>query len=188
MVPYLKRALSNLFRPAVTEKFPAGEPPKAAEGYRGRISYDPTLCINCGMCMRVCAPQCMTRTIKPLEGGAQAFQTKGLFGRRRKIHHHASKAPAGALGLDVPGQLFRLAEGKPGRFVQPHQPTPCRKLQLRPLQAAGFADAVIQTHAGQARPLCLCCIGSGHRQKYLGFFQHCHLTSCNLSRNCDTIS
>ncbi|MBE6962438.1 MAG: hypothetical protein E7445_08295 [Ruminococcaceae bacterium] len=71
MFPYLKRALSNLFRPAVTEKFPAGEPPKAAEGYRGRISYDPTLCVNCGMCMRVCAPQCMTRTIKPLEGGAQ---------------------------------------------------------------------------------------------------------------------
>ena len=23
------------------------------------------------MCLRVCAPQCMTRTIKPLEGGAQ---------------------------------------------------------------------------------------------------------------------
>ena len=56
MFPYLKRALGNLFRPAATEAFPAGEPPKAPEGYRGRISYDPTLCINCGMCLRVCAP------------------------------------------------------------------------------------------------------------------------------------
>lgn len=71
MIPYLKRALSNLFRRPATEKFPAGEPPKAAEGYRGRIAYHPDLCINCGMCIRVCAPQCITRTIKPLENGDQ---------------------------------------------------------------------------------------------------------------------
>ena len=71
MLPYLKQSFKNLFKKPSTEAFPAGEPPKAAEGYRGRISYDPTLCINCGMCMRVCAPQCMIRTIKNLEGGDQ---------------------------------------------------------------------------------------------------------------------
>lgn len=71
MLPYLKQSFKNLFKKPSTEAFPAGEPPKAAEGYRGRISYDPTVCINCGMCMRVCAPQCMTRTIKNLEGGDQ---------------------------------------------------------------------------------------------------------------------
>ena len=71
MLPYLKRALGNLFRAPATEKFPAGEPPKAAEGYRGRIVYHADRCINCGMCLRVCAPQCMTRTIKPLENGDQ---------------------------------------------------------------------------------------------------------------------
>lgn len=71
MLPYLKRALGNLFRAPATEKFPAGEPPKAAEGYRGRIIYHADRCVNCGMCLRVCAPQCMTRTIKPLENGDQ---------------------------------------------------------------------------------------------------------------------
>lgn len=71
MLPYLKQAFCNLFRRPATRSFPKGEPPKAAEGYRGRIIYKPELCINCGMCMRVCAPQCMTRTIEPLENGDQ---------------------------------------------------------------------------------------------------------------------
>jgi len=71
MLPYLKQAFCNLFRRPATGSFPKGEPPKAAEGYRGRIIYKPELCINCGMCMRVCAPQCMTRTIEPLENGDQ---------------------------------------------------------------------------------------------------------------------
>ena len=71
MLPSLKQAFCNLFRRPATEAFPKGEPPKAAEGYRGRIIYKPELCINCGMCMRVCAPQCMTRTIEPLENGDQ---------------------------------------------------------------------------------------------------------------------
>lgn len=71
MLPYLKQAFCNLFRRPATGSFPKGEPPKAAEGYRGRIVYKPELCINCGMCMRVCAPQCMTRTIVPLENGDQ---------------------------------------------------------------------------------------------------------------------
>lgn len=71
MLPYLTQALRNLFRRPATEAFPKGEPPRAAEGYRGRIVYKPELCINCGMCLRVCAPQCMTRTIVPLENGDQ---------------------------------------------------------------------------------------------------------------------
>ena len=71
MFPYIKTALKNLVNKPVTEAFPAGDPPKAAENYRGRLSYDPTKCINCGMCIRVCSPQCITRTVKPLENGDQ---------------------------------------------------------------------------------------------------------------------
>lgn len=71
MLPYFKKALSNLFSKPSTMAFPAGEPPKAQPEYRGRITYDPTLCVNCGMCMRVCAPACITREIKPLENGDQ---------------------------------------------------------------------------------------------------------------------
>lgn len=71
MLPYLKKAVTNLFKKPSTEAFPAGDPPKAAEGYRGRIHYDPTKCMNCGMCLRVCAPQCMHRDIEKLENGDQ---------------------------------------------------------------------------------------------------------------------
>ena len=71
MLPYVTKALSNLFKKPSTEAFPAGEPPKAAPHYRGRLHYDPTLCINCGMCMRVCAPQAITREIVKLENGDQ---------------------------------------------------------------------------------------------------------------------
>lgn len=68
-IPYLGTALTNLFKRPVTEAFPSKEPPKAQEGYRGRISYDSSKCINCGLCERVCAPHCMTRTQRPVEGG-----------------------------------------------------------------------------------------------------------------------
>ena len=71
MLPYLKQSLRNLFRAPATESFPKGEPPRAAQGYRGRIEYHPEKCVNCGMCLRVCAPQCMERTIEPLPNGDQ---------------------------------------------------------------------------------------------------------------------
>lgn len=71
MLPYVTKALSNLFRKPSTEAFPAGEPPKAQPGYRGRIEFHPELCINCGLCSRVCAPQCMEKTIEKLENGDQ---------------------------------------------------------------------------------------------------------------------
>lgn len=71
MLPYLKKALINLVSKPSTELFPKGEPPKAAEGYRGRLHYDPQKCLNCGLCLRVCAPQCMQREVEKLENGDQ---------------------------------------------------------------------------------------------------------------------
>ena len=71
MLPYLKQSFKNLFSKPSTDAFPAGPAPKAAENYRGRIAYDPEKCINCGMCMRVCAPQCIERTVNKLENGDQ---------------------------------------------------------------------------------------------------------------------
>lgn len=71
ILPYLGQALKNLFRKPATEKFPAGDPPTAQPGYRGRIAYDPKVCVNCGMCQRVCAPQAISRDIRPLPGGDQ---------------------------------------------------------------------------------------------------------------------
>lgn len=71
MLPYWKQALSNLFKKPSTMAFPAGDPPKAQEGYRGRITFNPDTCVNCGMCERVCAPQSITRTVKKLDNGDQ---------------------------------------------------------------------------------------------------------------------
>lgn len=69
LLPYLGSALTNLFRKPVTESFPKGEAPKAQPNYRGKLSYDAGKCINCGLCERVCAPNCMTRTQRPAPGG-----------------------------------------------------------------------------------------------------------------------
>ncbi len=70
MFPYIKEALTQVFGKPSTENFPAVIP-EAPDGYRGRIVYHPELCINCGLCLRVCAPQCMTKTAVPLENGDQ---------------------------------------------------------------------------------------------------------------------
>lgn len=66
MLPFITKALSNIFAKPNTIAFPAGPAPKAQPNYRGRIAYDPTLCLNCGMCERVCAPNAMTRVEKKL--------------------------------------------------------------------------------------------------------------------------
>ena len=69
LLPYLGTALGNLFKKPVTQAFPLGDAPAAQPGYRGRIAYDATKCINCGQCERVCAPHCMTRTQRPALDG-----------------------------------------------------------------------------------------------------------------------
>lgn len=70
MFPYIKEAVTQIFGKPSTENFPAVVP-EAPDGYRGRIVYHPDLCINCGLCMKVCAPQAMTKTVVPVEGGEQ---------------------------------------------------------------------------------------------------------------------
>ena len=61
ILPFIKVAVPNLFKKPSTENFPA-ENVIAAADYRGRIAYDGEKCINCGMCIKVCAPEAITRT------------------------------------------------------------------------------------------------------------------------------
>lgn len=68
MFPFLKEAVSNVFSKPSTRNFPA-ENVDAKPGYRGRISYDPEKCINCGTCIKVCSPSSITRTYEDVEGG-----------------------------------------------------------------------------------------------------------------------
>ncbi len=67
-LPFLKVALSNLFKKPSTENFPAENVP-AKKGYRGRIAYDPEKCVNCGSCVKVCSPAAITRSFEEVEGG-----------------------------------------------------------------------------------------------------------------------
>lgn len=61
MIPFLKVALSNLFKKPSTVPYPS-VPSEAAEKYRGRISYDGDKCVNCGMCYKVCSPGAISTT------------------------------------------------------------------------------------------------------------------------------
>lgn len=70
MIPYLKEAIGNLFKPSVTSKFPES-PVETPNNYRGRISFDEKNCIGCGMCIRVCSPGAITKTVKAVDGGQE---------------------------------------------------------------------------------------------------------------------
>ena len=68
MFPYLTAALGNLFRKPSAEQFP--DPEKMGmPRYRGRISFDADKCVDCGMCIKVCAPMAITREEEETEGG-----------------------------------------------------------------------------------------------------------------------
>lgn len=66
--PFIKDAVAQLFKKPSTELYPIVKK-EAPQGYRGKIVYHPDKCVNCGMCMRVCAPGAITRTIEKKEDG-----------------------------------------------------------------------------------------------------------------------
>jgi formate hydrogenlyase subunit 6/NADH:ubiquinone oxidoreductase subunit I len=68
--PFVKHALKGIFQSPVTEKYPKVKP-VIPQKFRGKIKFHSDLCISCGLCMRVCSPQAITRTIKPVEGGQE---------------------------------------------------------------------------------------------------------------------
>lgn len=68
MFPFLKTAVTNLFREPATEAFPNPEA-RGLGAYRGRISFNPDSCVDCGECIKVCAPIAITRTEEAVEGG-----------------------------------------------------------------------------------------------------------------------
>jgi formate hydrogenlyase subunit 6/NADH:ubiquinone oxidoreductase subunit I len=65
-IPFVKEAITNFFKSPVTNRYPYAQPvvPKT---YRGRIRFNADLCVGCGMCMRVCSPTSITKTVKTLD-------------------------------------------------------------------------------------------------------------------------
>lgn len=66
--PFIKEAVSSLFKKPSTELYPFVKK-EAPAGYRGKIVFDPEKCIACGMCIRVCAPGAITKTSEKVEDG-----------------------------------------------------------------------------------------------------------------------
>ena len=64
--PFIKEALLNLFSKSSCDMYPVKSAP-AMPNYRGRIKYDPTKCMGCGMCERVCAGGAISRVIEKTE-------------------------------------------------------------------------------------------------------------------------
>lgn len=77
MLPFAKKALANLFKKPSTVRFPEVEV-AAQPAYRGRLVYDPEKCVNCGMCIKVCSPGAITRTVEAAEGGENITYTIDL--------------------------------------------------------------------------------------------------------------
>lgn len=76
-LPYFLEGISNIFKPVLTNETPIDET-KGAENYRGKLSFDSTACIGCGICIRVCAGDAIIKEMKPIEGGQEISMTFDL--------------------------------------------------------------------------------------------------------------
>lgn len=69
-IPFLTEGIKNIFKKPITEEGSIEEV-KLADNYRGRLSFNEDACIGCGLCIRVCAGNAITKSIKPVEGGQE---------------------------------------------------------------------------------------------------------------------
>ena len=72
--PFFIEGIKNIFKKPITEEGSI-EKVKAADNYRGRLSFNEDACIGCGLCLRVCAGNAITKSIKPVEGGQEITMT-----------------------------------------------------------------------------------------------------------------
>ena len=69
-LPYFLEGISNIFKSQYYRRKTIDEV-KGAENYRGKLSFDSNACIGCGICIRVCAGDAITKEVKPVEGGQE---------------------------------------------------------------------------------------------------------------------
>lgn len=65
-IPFVKEAITNMFKSPVTNRYPYSQP-VVPKSYRGKIRFNADLCVGCGMCMRVCSPASITKTVKTID-------------------------------------------------------------------------------------------------------------------------
>lgn len=148
--PFVKEALGNLFKKSSCELYPVVTK-EAAPDYRGRIAYDPTKCLGCGMCERVCAGGAITRTVEPTEDGDKITLTFNL-GSCTFCRMCADFCPAKTITLTgdyhmavtkeedliVSGSFIKK---KPAPKAKPAAPAEAPKAEEKPAEAAPAAPA-----------------------------------------------
>ena len=77
-IPYFLEGIANIFKPALTSKENLDDT-KGAKNYRGKLTFDNEACIGCGICMRVCAGDAITKEMKPVEGGQEITMKFDLY-------------------------------------------------------------------------------------------------------------
>lgn len=75
--PFLPIAIKNLFSKPSTVPFPKVNV-QAKPNYRGRIAYDASKCVACGLCIKVCSPSAIEKTVEEVEGGQNITYTFNL--------------------------------------------------------------------------------------------------------------
>jgi formate hydrogenlyase subunit 6/NADH:ubiquinone oxidoreductase subunit I len=65
-IPFIKEAVKSIFKSPVTNMYPYSQP-VVPKDYRGKILFNADLCVGCGMCMRVCSPSSITKSVKTNE-------------------------------------------------------------------------------------------------------------------------
>lgn len=68
--PFAGEALKSLFKSPLTNKDYKKEA-CVPENYRGIIEFNPEVCIGCGLCMRVCSPGAISKSVKKVEEGQE---------------------------------------------------------------------------------------------------------------------
>lgn len=69
-LPYFLEGISNIFKPVLTSEGNIDDT-KGAENYRGKLTFDSNTCIGCGICIRVCAGDAISKDVQPIEGGQE---------------------------------------------------------------------------------------------------------------------
>jgi formate hydrogenlyase subunit 6/NADH:ubiquinone oxidoreductase subunit I len=127
-IPYIKEAVGSLFKNPVTVKYPFIKI-QTPEGFRGKIEFDETKCIGCGLCIKVCAPAAITKTVTVTDEGQKTAMEFNM-GSCTFCSFCADFCPKGAIHLSNEYSMIKTADENNllvhGSFIKklPQKPNP----------------------------------------------------------------
>lgn len=145
-LPYFLEGISNIFKPVLTDETPIDET-KGAENYRGKLSFDSEACIGCGICIRVCAGDAITKEVRVIEGGQEISMT---FDLTSCTFCGLCKDFCPKKAISLTDEVMMISTKKEelkvgGSFVKKLPPKPAAKAkpQIKPKEAVESKEKVI---------------------------------------------